>query len=464
MAMATKLLLLGVAVLLLLGPALGAPRELVVSYRTCTEGEGCHVVDQVSFHGSHMRMLPLSRFQNHLQGRVVDMGNGCPRTESPAYAHDGSGHHRGNGSRRRTVGLVRCGTCPLTDMLHEAVRRGVSGVVVVNTKMCGRPTNEFLELAGNLGIPVAFVSEKVTKEILAMRQQVLELRRQREGRTDGLGHFAFVYVSAVDDSQPHFRRVFVRILASAHILLAAAVLLAMAVYFSLACSVGSLRYVPREIAPGIFGPRPEPLDPAIIDRLPLVPVEWDVLLSAGCSDDEARGSSCCPGSEDEESRQESPGLALGPALGPEKQDLLNQLAIIIQNSGAGSYSFTDERMCAICLCRYLPHESLRLLPCKHAFHRKCIDTWLLSKDMTVHCPVCKSSIVDGLRQLEKHGYSRVLDQLHRDPVAEDAHGNELIKPAAALPLYHYRRVSNGVSRAAAAIFNATFGRWRRRRQ
>ncbi|KAI7819746.1 hypothetical protein BX661DRAFT_132966, partial [Kickxella alabastrina] len=69
----------------------------------------------------------------------------------------------------------------------------------------------------------------------------------------------------------------------------------------------------------------------------------------------------------------------------------------------------DETSCAICLCNYSPGESLRLLPCRHAFHQKCIDTWLLSKNMTVHCPVCKSSIIDGLRVLNEHGYTEVLE-------------------------------------------------------
>ncbi|KAJ2741731.1 hypothetical protein GGI19_006916 [Coemansia pectinata] len=333
-------------------------------------------------------------------------------------------------------------------MLREAARQGVSGVVITNTKQCGRPTDEFLDLTTSLGFPVTFVSDKVAKEILAMREQVLELRRQREAHRDGLHRFEFVYVSAVDDGLPCLRHMLVRILASTHILLAAVAVLAMLLYFCLACTVGSLRNVPREIAPGLFGARPEPVDLATIERLPLVQVEWDVPLSEYCT----------PGVDDEESRHESPDIVSQPSLCPEKQVVQRQLASIIQTCGANSYSFTDETMCAICLGRYIPRESLRLLPCKHAFHQKCIDSWLLSKDMTVHCPVCKCSIVDGLRVLDKHGYNEVLNSLYQDPAAAQ---NTPVKPAASVALYvNYLR--NGLARATVAVYNSTLGRWRHR--
>ncbi|KAJ2325929.1 hypothetical protein GGI00_004894, partial [Coemansia sp. RSA 2681] len=353
------LLLLVSALTALIGSVHGTPKELVVSYHACTEGQGCHVMDQVTFHDSHILMLTSANHQSHLQGRIVDLGSGCPRADSPKYAGDSAdggsnGHHGGgkHGGRHphRTVGLVRCGTCPLSDMLHEAAGHGVGGVLITNTKQCGRPTDEFVELTTSLGFPVTFVSDKVASEVLAMRQQVLELRRQRQARTDGLHRFEFVYVSAVDDDAPRFRHVLVRILASTHILLAAVAVLAMAVYFCLACSVGSLRNVPREIAPGIFGTRPEPVDQATIERLPLVPVEWDV----------PNGDSCCctPGVDDEESRHESPDIARESQLCPEKQVVQRQLASIIQTCGASSYSFTEESMCAICLGRYIPQEPL----------------------------------------------------------------------------------------------------------
>ncbi|XP_070572440.1 RING finger protein 215-like isoform X1 [Ptychodera flava] len=51
----------------------------------------------------------------------------------------------------------------------------------------------------------------------------------------------------------------------------------------------------------------------------------------------------------------------------------------------------EEPKCSICLERYFPKQVIRVLPCSHEYHSKCVDTWLI-KHRT--CPLCKLNIID----------------------------------------------------------------------
>ncbi|WVZ84627.1 hypothetical protein U9M48_031639 [Paspalum notatum var. saurae] len=58
------------------------------------------------------------------------------------------------------------------------------------------------------------------------------------------------------------------------------------------------------------------------------------------------------------------------------------------------YSIEDnfQEPCAICLEDYNNGDILRHLPCKHEFHKICIDSWLTK--WGTFCPICKLEVIN----------------------------------------------------------------------
>jgi hypothetical protein len=56
--------------------------------------------------------------------------------------------------------------------------------------------------------------------------------------------------------------------------------------------------------------------------------------------------------------------------------------------------------CRICLAAYEAGETLRTLPCMHAFHSACVDRWLAGDRS---CPICRMAIdVDSVLLVQRH--------------------------------------------------------------
>ncbi|KAJ1961078.1 hypothetical protein IWQ62_003994, partial [Dispira parvispora] len=59
----------------------------------------------------------------------------------------------------------------------------------------------------------------------------------------------------------------------------------------------------------------------------------------------------------------------------------------IQTTGSTLGYHKESPSCTICLDRFRSGQCVRQLPCKHVFHRDCVDKWLTTKSGV--CPLCK---------------------------------------------------------------------------
>eukprot|EP00929_Paragymnodinium_shiwhaense_P095183 TRINITY_DN56164_c0_g1_i1.p2 TRINITY_DN56164_c0_g1~~TRINITY_DN56164_c0_g1_i1.p2 ORF type:complete len:593 (+),score=171.60 TRINITY_DN56164_c0_g1_i1:177-1955(+) len=53
--------------------------------------------------------------------------------------------------------------------------------------------------------------------------------------------------------------------------------------------------------------------------------------------------------------------------------------------------------CCLCLESYEPEDVLRMLPCKHYYHKECIDRWFAARRYKHRrCPLCNNNVVDAI--------------------------------------------------------------------
>ncbi|TNN10795.1 RING finger protein isoform 2 [Schistosoma japonicum] len=65
----------------------------------------------------------------------------------------------------------------------------------------------------------------------------------------------------------------------------------------------------------------------------------------------------------------------------------------IKTLHSGDWEITsDYQQCAICIEGFRTMDNIRILPCRHYFHKLCIDPWLLEQR---NCPMCKLDILQA---------------------------------------------------------------------
>ncbi|KAL6883339.1 hypothetical protein ACP4OV_010753 [Aristida adscensionis] len=86
------------------------------------------------------------------------------------------------------------------------------------------------------------------------------------------------------------------------------------------------------------------------------------------------------------------------ALQRRQQTAVRALQRQIEMIGGVVRAGTDEQergdLCVICLDPIDADEELRVLPCRHAFHRQCVDKWFAIGNLV--CPICKFEVAPEL--------------------------------------------------------------------
>ncbi|KAG7456912.1 hypothetical protein MATL_G00241010 [Megalops atlanticus] len=96
-------------------------------------------------------------------------------------------------------------------------------------------------------------------------------------------------------------------------------------------------------------------------------------------------------------------------------------------------------VCAICLDEYEEGDKLRVLPCSHAYHCKCVDPWLTKTKKT--CPVCKQKVVPSQGDSD----SDTDDSSHEDNEDDASENTPLLRSLASTSAHSFGTMSGSLS-------------------
>eukprot|EP01035_Chromulina_nebulosa_P019763 gene19763-25696_t len=106
-------------------------------------------------------------------------------------------------------------------------------------------------------------------------------------------------------------------------------------------------------------------------------------------------------------------LSIRPASDGASAAAIDSIPLITLGPDASSQLQTDDLSCPICLNDMITGEQVRLLICKHSFHRQCVDEWLR---VNATCPSCRKSILpDGSADTSNSPLHSSIEFSIRDP-------------------------------------------------
>lgn len=91
-------------------------------------------------------------------------------------------------------------------------------------------------------------------------------------------------------------------------------------------------------------------------------------------------------------------LSLAERLGEVKPKGLNKADIeqLPSYRYSSEGSDTEQTVCVVCMCDFECRQMVRVLPCAHEFHSKCVDKWLKSNRT---CPICRGDAANYFQQI-----------------------------------------------------------------
>ncbi|KAL6222240.1 hypothetical protein ACLB2K_005632 [Fragaria x ananassa] len=72
---------------------------------------------------------------------------------------------------------------------------------------------------------------------------------------------------------------------------------------------------------------------------------------------------------------------------------------VVESEGGLVEPAAEGEFCCVCLSRLVEeHEDMRILPCRHKFHKSCVDVWFNACRKT--CPLCRFPVGGGQKKTQ----------------------------------------------------------------